>query len=183
MNQETFTELLVAHRDRLYSHALYSLRNAHDAEDVTQEAFLKLWRNYQDIDPARAGSWLTRVVHNLCIDQARRHRSRQNNLGHPDVEAVAQLATVDNSPANPEHGLQLNERQQALLNAMATLTPETRSVLIMHYFQDMKLQEIGDVLDKSVSALKVQIHRARKSLRLVLDSRTTESRPAQRGIG
>ena len=55
--------------------------------------------------------------------------------------------------------------------------------MVMHYFQDMKLHEIGDALDKSVSALKVQIHRARKSLRLVLTAATEVAPQVKRGIG
>lgn len=182
MDRKVFTELLAQHKDRVYGMALYSLRDAHEAEDVTQEAFLKLWDRYAEIDPDRAAGWLTRVTHNLCIDHARRRMAQRNNFGQPDPEAVDFLVADSGKDADPTHRLDLDDRQRELLAALDTLTPETKSVMLMHYFQGMQLHEIGDVLGKSVSALKVQIHRARKSLRLVL---TAHEAPAQarRGIG
>ncbi len=183
MKQQIFTDLLASHKDRIYSHALYSLRDAHDAEDVTQEAFLKLWSRYEEIDPEKVAGWLTRVTHNLCIDHVRRRQAQRNNFGQPDSEAVDRLVAGPGSLGDPEHHLHLDERQQALLEALETLTPETRSVMIMHYFQDMKLHEIGEALDKSVSALKVQVHRARKSLRLALTNAVDLAPQVKRGIG
>jgi len=162
MKRQLYTDLVKSHKDRIYSHALYCLRDIHDAEDVTQEAFLKLWRRYEEIDPDRVGGWLTKVTHNLCIDLTRRRKSQQKNFGHADAEAVETLPAKPNAYGDPSHGVDLDDQQQSLLAAMATLSDETRSVMIMHYFQDMKLHEIGATLGKSVSALKVQIHRARK---------------------
>lgn len=72
MNDQTYNSILVSNRDRLFSTAVYVLRDAEDAEDVVQEAFLRLWRFTGRIDPAKVPAWLTRVVHNLCIDQTRR---------------------------------------------------------------------------------------------------------------
>jgi RNA polymerase sigma-70 factor (ECF subfamily) len=183
MKNQVFNELVTSHRDRIYSHALYSLRDAHDAEDVTQETFLKLWNHYEEIDPQKVAGWLTRVAHNLCIDFARRRKAQRNNFDQPDPAAVDRLVADAGSRADPAFGLELDQRQRVLLDALATLTPETRSVMIMHYFQDMKLQEIGLALDKTVSALKVQIHRARRSLRLVLTAATELPPPARRGLG
>jgi len=168
MKHEIFQELLREHRDRIYSHALYSLRDPDDAADVAQEVFVRLWQQLDDIDPARAAGWLNRVVHNLCIDQARRRRAQRVHFGTPDPEAADRLTAPRDGAHDPERRLVLDRRQAALLEAMETLTPETRSVMVMHYFQGLKLQEIAEQLDKTVSALKVQLHRARKSLRLVL---------------
>jgi len=167
MDHALFTQLLEGNRDRVYSQALYFLRDPEDAQDVTQDAFVKLWRNYEDIDPGKAAGWLMRVVHNLCIDLVRRRKAQRNNFGFPDPDALERLPDRGSQPG-PEDALHLDQQQRVLLDAMDTLAPETRSVMVMHYFQEMKLQEIAEVLGKTVSALKVQIHRARKSLRLVL---------------
>lgn len=159
--------MLESNRDRIYSHALYCLRDPEDAQDVTQDTFVKLWHQFGCIDPGKAAGWLMRVAHNLCIDLIRRRQSQRKNFGWPDPEALDQLP-ASGTGYDPAEKLGLDQRQQALLDAMETLPADTRSVMIMHYFQEMKLQEIAVVLDKTVSALKVQIHRARKSLRLVL---------------
>ena len=167
MDHVLFTQLLESNRDRVYNHTLYCLRNPEDAQDVTQDAFVKLWRNYDDIAPGKAAGWLMKVAHNLCIDLIRHRRSQQNNFGFPDPSAMERLPAGGSGP-DLEYMLDLDQRQRALLDAMDTLGAETRSVMVMHYFQEMKLQEIAAVLGKTVSALKTQIHRARKSLRLVL---------------
>jgi RNA polymerase sigma-70 factor (ECF subfamily) len=167
MDARTYTELLSTHRDRVFSRALYVLRDREDAEDVTQEAFLRLWRTGDEVPADRAGFWLQRVAHNLCIDVTRRRKVVRSHFGQPDPDAAELLSagTVD-----PDWHLLLDERQQQLIGAMAVLPAETRSVMMMHYFQGMKLREIAEALDKTVAALKVQIHRARRSLRPVLEA-------------
>jgi RNA polymerase sigma-70 factor (ECF subfamily) len=182
MDAAIYTRLLREHRDRVYSRALFVLRDAEDAEDVTQEAFLRLWRGGDAVSPERVGGWLQRVVHNLCIDQARRRKVVRTHLGRPDPDGVAELVARGPEGA-PDGAVQLDERQRRILDAMATLTPETRSVMLMHYYQGMKLQEIADSLGKTVSALKVQIHRARRSLRHVLEAEDDWTRAAGRETG
>ena len=167
MDHALFTQLLEGNRDRIYSHALYCVGDPEDAQDVTQETFVKLWRNYGEISDGKVSGWLMRVAHNLCIDLIRRRQAQRKNFGWPDPDALDRLP-AGGGRTGPEDALHLDQQQRILLDAMDTLAPETRSVMVMHYFQEMKLQEIAAVLGKTVSALKVQIHRARKSLRLVL---------------
>lgn len=176
MRREFFQQMLREHRDRVFSHALYSLRDRDDAEDVTQEVFLRYWRTDPDVPDDRVGAWLTRVVHNLCIDQARRRKTVRAYFGRPDPDAMEHL--VDHS-AGAEPADQLG---QEVMGAMAALSPETRSIMLMHYEQGLKLREIADLLDANVNSLKVRIHRARKTLREVL---TNPGRPdlAARGEG
>lgn len=169
MDKALFTQLLESNRDRIYNQALYCLRDPEDAQDVTQEAFVKLWRNYGNIAPEKAAGWLMRVNHNLCIDLIRRRQSQRRNFGFPDPDALDRLPGNDTGPGI-EETLHLDQQQRALLDAMDTLPAETKSVMVMHYYQEMKLSEIAEAVGKTVSALKVQIHRARKSLRLVLSA-------------
>jgi len=163
MKREFFQAMLREHRDRVFSHALRSLRDRDDAEDVTQEAFLRYWRTDPDVPDDRVGAWLTRVVHNLCIDHARRRKTVRVYFGQHDPTALDHLAAV---PADDTADDTLG---QELLDAMEALSPETRSVMIMHYEQGLKLREIADLLGANVNSLKVRIHRARKTLREVLD--------------
>jgi RNA polymerase sigma-70 factor, ECF subfamily len=174
MNDQTYNSILASNRDRLFSTAVYVLRDADDAEDIVQEAFLRLWRFTGRIDPVKIPAWLTRVVHNLCIDQTRRQKTLRRHLGRPDELALDTLASTDNPDAEHEHGEGPTPEQQALLEAMTTLPTETRSIMIMHYYQGLKLAEIAEILDMNINSLKVRIHRARRSLRLVLTKRSDE---------
>jgi len=164
MRKDIFTRVLKDHRNRIYSHALRCLRDPDDAADVTQEAFLRLWRRGPDIEEDRLAAWLTRVTHNLCIDHARRTRTVHTYFGTPDIEAANSLAAAPEPESFPE-----TDQQRALLDALETLPPETRSILLMHYFQGLKLREIASTLDMNLNSVKVRVHRARKTLRLILD--------------
>jgi len=180
MDTKIFNQLLETHRDRVYSYALYCLRDPEDAEDVTQEAFLRLWRSGPDTESSRLTAWLQRVVHNLCIDQTRRRKTVRSYFGRPDTDAVDRLTARPGVDNDPEQALQLDHKQRLLLDAMATLPPETRSVMMMHYFQGLTLVSIAELLGKKTSTVKVQVHRARQALRRILvesvAGRTAEKR-------
>jgi len=184
MDRPTYIKVLETHRDQVYRYALFSLRQAEDAEDVTQEAFLRLWRSGSDLPPDRCGPWLMRVVRNLCVDWARRRQSQRRNFGQPDTEAVDRLPANEEGDHAPDGGLSnLTERQADLLAALDTLTPQAREVVLMHYFQGLKLREIAQILDRKVSSVKVQVHRARKALRLVLDAAAPPALAQERETG
>ena len=177
MKRTTFNRVLADQRHRIYGHALQCLRNPEDAADVTQEAFLRLWRRGPDVDDERLAAWLTRVIHNLCIDHARRAQTVRDRLGRPDPTALDELT------AGAGDGHTDDDERQEMLAALQTLPAETRSIMFMHYYQGLKLREIADLLDKNVNSLKVRIHRARKALREVLDATTADATPARRESG
>lgn len=168
MDRTAFTGHLTAHRDRVYSQALWVVRHDQDAEDITQEAFLRLWRSGGELPESGVLPWLLRVTHNLCIDRKRRQGAQTRHLGRPDDEALERLAgTVAEFPG-PDGNLEAQDRRREIMAALATLGEETRSVMLMHYFQGMKVKDIAAALGKNLNSVKVQIHRARKALRLVL---------------
>jgi RNA polymerase sigma-70 factor, ECF subfamily len=169
MDKNAFKEILRTHRDRVFSYCVYCLRNRDDAEDVTQDAFVRLWRNRGEVDPARIEGWLIRVAHNLCIDQTRRRKTARHYLGQPEMRMAAEQAASAALAAGPDQGLAREQTRTLLLDAMSTLKDETRSAVVMHYFQGMKIEEIAQVLEKKTSTVKVQIHRARKVLRGVIE--------------
>lgn len=180
MDAHLYTKLLDEQRDRLFSRAYYLLRDREDAEDVIQEAYLRLWRQGDEVTELKLSSWLNRVVHNLCIDQTRRRKVIRNRFGRPDPDIASRLPA---GLAMPDETLELDQEQESLLSAMAGLPPATRSLLLMHYFQGLKLQEIAGILGKTLSAVKVQLHRARRSLREILDDRVETPIHAKRETG
>ena len=132
--------------------------------------FLRLWKHGRDFEIEKAEAWLIRVAHNLCVDHTRRRRTVRRNLGRQDELALEHLSEPDNAWNHPERRVQRSEAQQEILNAMGTLQNETRSIVMMHYFQGLRLQDIAQALGKKTSTVKVQVHRARKALRLVLEA-------------
>jgi RNA polymerase sigma-70 factor (ECF subfamily) len=177
MDRITFDRVLRDQRHRVYSHAMQCLRDPDDAADVTQEAFLRLWRQGPEVDDERLAAWLVRVVHNLCIDHARRRQTVRKRLGRPDPTALGELRAGDGT-ADP--GDPLDDRRESLRAALETLPAETRSIMLLHYYQGLKLREIAELLGKNVNSLKVRIHRARKALREVLDEAAADTAPTAR---
>lgn len=147
------------HRQRIYSFAHYSLRAREDAEDVTQEVFIKLWQHWQKIDHSKLGGWLMRVTRNAVVDHVRKRRSQQENLDqYEDVED--QVGAV-----NEELKLDQDLFRQQLQLAIKSLEDPFRSIVIMRDIQDMSYEEIQRSLDMSPSQVKVYLHRGRRKLR------------------
>ncbi len=183
MEKATYITLLEENRDRIYSLALYSLRDADDAADLTQDTFLRLWKYDGELTGAQATAWLMRVCHNLCIDQARRRKTVRTYFGVPDHEAVDNLKSQPGSNEDPTSRLQNQQQQQVLLNSMAILPTETRSIMMLHYFQDLKIQEIAGLLGLKASTVKVRLHRARQSLKRHLSENNIMHLSSKRELG
>ena len=128
-----------------------------EAEDVAQEAMLRLWRQASDwrAGEARISTWLYRVVHNLCIDRIRKRR--------PQVPVEDAPEPVDPDPGVLEKMAQ-GERAQAVANAIKELPERQRQALILRHFEGLSNPEIGEALDCSVEAVESLLARARRQL-------------------
>lgn len=173
MERERFDRILEQQRHRIYGHALRCLRDPDDAEDVTQEAFLRLWRRGPDLPDDRLTGWLICVTHNLCIDRSRRTRVRRKHLGLPDEQALETLS------ADPGVAAAEFEDHADLQEAIAALPAATRSLLLLHYWQGLKIGEIAAALGSNPGTVKVRLHRARGALRRLLTAPAAEP-PSQR---
>ena len=80
-----YQQAIAQYRQRVFSFAYYSLRTREDAEDITQDVFIRLWQHWRKIDHERVGAWLMRVAHNSVIDHVRRHKNDQQRVDMPDT--------------------------------------------------------------------------------------------------
>jgi RNA polymerase sigma-70 factor (ECF subfamily) len=175
MKKSAFERFLTEHGDRIYGYVFYFLRNREDAQDVTQEVFVKLWEHWPHITPEGAEAFAMRTAHNKCIDATRRRKTSESHLSPaqwPELESIPapRAANVD-----PELSLELTETQRAILRAMDSLPARTRGVLLMHYFQGLKHETIGRILGMKTGTVKVTIHRGRVLLRAALTRRFPET--------
>lgn len=146
------------YQHRLYSYAWYSLRIKADAEDIVQEAFIKLWENWHDIDPLKIGSWLTRVTQNLIVDHVRKHKIR---LRVTDADTDPDLLVQDEAP-DPQHQGTL---KRIVESSIAKLDDPYRTTLIMREIQGLSYQEIADILHLSVDHVRTDLFRGKSKLR------------------
>ena len=142
------------YQDQAWSLARYLLKDASEAEDATQEAFIKLWKHRDAIDPERVKAWLMKVTRNTCLDRLRRRR--------PETEFTQYQAVEHNGPlAGAEQG----ELGQWLKSAIAGLKEPYRSLVVLRDIHQHSYEEVAGVTQLSLSQVKVYLHRARKQLR------------------
>lgn len=146
---------------RQYSPAVYRfclrmLRNEEDARDVAQEAMLKVMRSLDRVDTEkRFSTWVFGIARNAAIDAYRRRRH---------IAAEAPIEPVDPSPSPLELSTR-QERAHRLQEALDSLPPMYREVLVMYHFEHMKYKEIADILELPIGTVMNRIFRARERLR------------------
>ena len=159
-----FDDTARAYRRRVYSFARYLLSNREEAEDVTQEVLLRLWRHQDGVDEERLGSWLLRVTRNACYDLLRRRRSDATQAAGAslDEEEARQVTSTEPSPAIRAEAEDFRRR---LLAELAVLGEPYKSILILREVQGLPHREIGEALGIPEVTVRVHLHRGRKKLR------------------
>ena len=156
-DRTAFDRLSQRHLDRAYSVALRMTGSKADAEDVTQDVFLRLWLRPESWQPGQAqfSTWLYRVVVNRCLDLKRRPRGT-------DLESVEEPQDPD---ANAEEDLLEAERSRALDAAVARLPERQRAAIVLTYTAGLRNAEAAASMDISVKAFEALLVRAKRELR------------------
>ncbi|KAA8995289.1 RNA polymerase sigma factor SigW [Paenibacillus spiritus] len=166
-DQSAFAEIVELYKDRIYHLGYRMLNNRHEAEDIVQETFLRVYRNLDRYDEKQKFStWIYRIATNLCIDRLRKRKpSFSLDAELPDQEGLDGYSLIPSDNVTPESELLLSETQQMIHEAIDSLPVKYRSVMILRYLQDLSLQEISEVLDMPVTTIKTRVHRGREFLR------------------
>jgi RNA polymerase sigma factor (sigma-70 family) len=159
-----FEDTAQRYRRRVYSFARYLLSNREEAEDVTQEVLLRLWRHQEGVDEERLGAWLLRVTRNACYDLLRRRRSEaaagiETSLDEEDAREVV------SAEPSPESRAQDSDFRRRLLEALGELGEPYKSVVILREVQGLPHREIGEALGIPEATVRVHLHRGRRKLR------------------
>lgn len=159
-DQEAFTRLLDRHLQSLQRFLLRTIGNAADADEVAQEAFLRIWSHARQWQPDRVKftTWLYRIARNHAID---RHRKRRESTGE-DLNEI-----VDDAPDTAQT-IDAERRQRMLRAAIERLPERQRTALTLCHFDGLSNSDAADVLEVTVEALESLLSRARKSLKAAL---------------
>ena len=167
-NKQTFEKLVRPHFDRLYRLAFRLTGHRAEAEDLFQDLLIKAFGKLDDLVAIdEPGSWLSRVMYNLFIDQRRRFaRSRM----HTVEEGFLPAEGLDGLPGDqdPVRDNQRLERLRSLDLALAKLSDEHRIVVLLHDAEGYKIEEIQILTGTPVGTVKSRLHRARARLREIL---------------
>lgn len=149
---------------KIYSFARYLLSDPEEAEDVTQEVLLRLWRNQRGLDEERLGSWLLRVTRNACYDLLRRRRSAAA-LATRDSLDEEEAREVPSDEPDPESRARTADFRRALLRALDGLGEPDKSIVLLREVHGVSHREIGEALGMPEVTVRVHLHRARRKLR------------------
>jgi len=158
-----FEKIADRHRDRVFTLACYILGNREEAEDVTQEVLIRLWKNLDSLEEARVLPWLLHVTRNACIDALRRRRTYRA-LVAPDPEGTA-MSRVASTTIGPATVVENADFRSQLEIAVQELAEPYRTIVILREIQDFRYEEICEALSLPLNTVKVYLHRARRKLR------------------
>jgi RNA polymerase sigma-70 factor (ECF subfamily) len=154
------------HSARVYRLAYRLTGNSHDAEDLTQEVFVRVFRSLPTYTPGTFEGWLHRITTNLFLDMARRRqRIRFEGLGE---ETEARLGGAEPTPAQAFDDRHLDSDIQAALKGLA---PEYRAAVILCDIEGLSYEEIAAALGIKLGTVRSRIHRGRAQLRAALEHR------------
>ncbi|NIM18841.1 MAG: sigma-70 family RNA polymerase sigma factor [Candidatus Latescibacteria bacterium] len=158
-----FRKLVDQHRHRIYTFAYYHLGNREEAEDVSQEVLMRMWKNWEEVEPATLPAWITRVTRNACID-ALRKRTRYQAMVIPEEDCEASVRSAADR-GGQETVLDAIDIRERLEKALSALEEPYRAIVILREIQGMTYEEISEVLDIPLGTIKVYLHRGRRKLR------------------
>jgi len=162
----SWEDLVDLHSARVYRLACRLTGNRHDAEDLTQEVFVRVFRSLHTYQPGTIEGWLHRITTNLFLDQARRkQRIRFDNLSD---EAASLLASKGPGPSDL-HMEQLFDAD--IESALAQLPPAFRVAVVLCDVEGLSYEEISEVLGLKLGTVRSRIHRGRAQLRAALAHR------------
>ncbi|HSM36393.1 MAG TPA: RNA polymerase sigma factor [Longimicrobiales bacterium] len=159
-DSDSYGELIRRHQGGLFHHAAGMTRDADAAQDLVQDAFIVAYRRLGECrDPERFGLWVFRILRNRALDHVKNIRRRSVPI------ETANLAAPKDNPGASAHRAELREKLGAALNE---LTAEMRDAFLMKHMEGRSYEEMAELADASVSAMKMRVHRARDALREAL---------------
>lgn len=167
----TWEEVVQAHSAKVYRLAYRLTGNKHDAEDLTQEVFVRVFRSLANFQPGTLDGWLHRITTNLFLDQARR-RSRIRFDGMSE-EAESRLP----SPGpGPERSFEFNNLDVDIQQALEELPPDFRAAVVLCDLEGLSYDEVARALDVKLGTVRSRIHRGRTMLKEKLAHRDPTQR-------
>jgi RNA polymerase sigma-70 factor, ECF subfamily len=172
-DHQAFEELVLRHKQKVFTVAQRITNNREDAEDVVQESFHKAFLHLDSFqEKSRFSTWLTRIAMNEALMLLRRRRGAFEVLpGGPDKDASpSSEAFVDRSP-NPEESCWQRERTDLLTKAINRLGPKIRSTILLRDIEERSAEETAQILGTSISAVKARVFQGRRRLRRTVNRR------------
>jgi len=159
-DQEAFAEIVKAYERPVYNLAYRMLGSESEAEDAAQETFIKVYSRLDTYDPERKfSSWILSVASHHCIDRLRRRKENAVSM----EEIMAWRCVPDQKP-KPEDRTLNADREREIRALLQQLPEEYRLLIILRYWHEYSYEEMSEITETTVSAVKSKLHRARKQM-------------------
>ncbi len=171
----SYEQLVQRHMNRVYTIVYRVVNNKEEAEDITQEVFVKVFNGLRKFDQKSAFStWLYRIATNSALDafdKIKKHSKNTSTVStHADEEEAVEVLTLQASPLpGPEENVVQSELRECIHRVLKNLDLDHRRVLLLRDFEDLSYDEIADVLQAKLSAVKMRIHRARLAIQEIFN--------------
>jgi RNA polymerase sigma-70 factor, ECF subfamily len=174
-----FEELVARHRDKVYARAYSMMRNEDEALDLSQEAWIKAWQRLMQFQgDSSFATWMTRIIINLCLDQLRRHkRLRTESIEGMDEESGGVERHMEPVVFNPTERLERGELRARIDEAIAQLSHEHRTVVVLHEFEEMEYRQIAETMGCSIGTIMSRLFYARRRLAALLADLKKQDEP------
>lgn len=166
-----FSDVFGDYQHPIYNYLLRMTQNKAAAEDLTQETFMRVYRNLSSFrGEASLSTWIYRIATNVCLDHFKRSGNRlaASAVSMDEIEFEGEWV-ADRISTSPEKLADQSEMSECVQSFIQRLSPSYRAALVLHDLQGLKNREIADVLDIPLSTVKIRLHRARNKLRESLD--------------
>ncbi len=163
-DSSAFAILVERYKDLVYTIAYRMLKHREEAEEVSQDTFIKVYKSLHKFKgDSKFSTWIYKVAYNSCLDRLKKQKRRQHTV-NIDEFTEYKIKTLDNAL---EH-MEVKERQEAIKRCMDLLPADDNVLLTLFYFEELSLEEISKVTGITANTVKVRLFRSRKKLLTIL---------------
>ncbi|KAA3664321.1 MAG: hypothetical protein DWQ04_06345 [Chloroflexi bacterium] len=161
-DKEAFGKIIQAYQSPVYNLAYRMLNNSGEAEEAAQEAFIRAYTRLDSYNPNhKFSTWLLSITSNYCIDQIRKRRAILLSIDEP---LAPHPALMSDRRKGPEAKTLEGEQQDMVQTLLQELPADYRQAVVLRYWHELSYEEIAEMMDTTVSAIKSRLFRARKQL-------------------
>lgn len=180
-DRSAFREMVETYKKKIYFLALDMVGNPSDAEDISQEVFLRVFRSFKTFhQDAKLGAWLYRITYNASIDHLRKRALTPEPIEDEALEGIYQSQPQIAEPQaslNPAVAAERGLLQDRIEKALANVSPREKAVFLLRHYEDLSLKEIAESLELTVGSVKSYLFRAVRKLRTELVPCQTDVNP------
>ena len=163
-NTQVFAKVVDQHKNLVFSLALKMLKNQEEAEEVSQDTFVKVYTSLQGFKgDSKFSTWIYRIAYNTCLDRIKKNKK---HFDHVELNEVTEnkVYTLQNALKIMEQ----KEKAEKIRSCLDQVPAEDAALLTLFYFEEKNLKELEKIMDLTVSTIKVRLFRARKRLAAIM---------------